>query len=188
MARKKASNIMAEFKAKQSLVKKEEAPKDLTRGFNKKPGGNRTTYDPYTSYKAKLDLGLLNKFNTRDIAYFFRDVANENGVKYIISNITKDMKCYKVCISKGYSVEELLAMIEFLFTSGQQYLRVETIQPTILMSTWCNTIYADTQLWLKDEYDPNIRFKKPNKHTTPVREWKEPVPEEDRASIGDWGD
>lgn len=187
---KKISNIMAEFKAKQNLVAKELAPKQTSRGFDKKPKQPRRTtgFDHYSSYKAKLDSGLIDKFNNRDIAYFFRDVANENGSRYVISNITKDMRCYKVCQEKGYTVEDLLSMIEFLFTSGQPYLDIKTIQPTILMSGWCNTIFNDTQLWLKDEYDPKApRFKNKNVNPGISREWKEEVPENDQAEIGNWG-
>lgn len=179
------SDIMAEFKAKQNLINVSQAKrKDITKGYNKRP--KKDTYNPYTSYKAKLEQGKLDKFSTRDISYFFRDVANENGVKYVISNIAKDSKCYKLCIERGYTTSEILTMIEFLFTSGQPYLRVETLQPTILISSWCNTIYADSQLWLKDEYDPNKKYNK-NKKKSPNREWVGEVPEEDKATIGDWG-
>lgn len=185
----KRANIMAEFKAKQTLLRQEfskaNKPKKITRGFDAERPKRGKTYDHYQAYKNKLDNGMIDKFNTRDITYFFRDIANENGSRYVISNITKDMKSFKVCIERGYSIEELLAMIEFLFTSGQTYLDIKTIQPTILMSKWCNTIYNDTQLWLNDEYDPNKRYNN-KKSKVSNREWTESVDDEN-ATIGDWG-
>ena len=53
-------------------------------------------------------------------------------------------------------------MIEFLFTSGQQYLDVKRLTPGILATGWCNRIYNDSQDWLEDNFDPN-GFNKYNK-------------------------
>lgn len=189
------TNIMEEFKAKQNLLKQglsktKQIKQSTARGYDNKPSKpNRTTgYDHYSKYQYKLENGLLDKFNNRDIAYFFRDVANENGSRYVIANITKDMRSFKICQEKGYTVEDLLSMIEFLFTSGQPYLDTKSLQPTILMSGWCNTIYNDTQLWLKDEYNPKApKFNNTRPNPGISREWKEEVPTEDVAEIGNWG-
>lgn len=136
----------------------------------------------YDSYRAKLEKGNISKFNSRDIMYFFRDTAEENGVRYVIANMQKDMRTYNLAKSKGYSVEDILAMIEFLFTSGQQYLDPKTLHPGILITGWCNKIYQDTQLWLEDKFDPNVKFKN---NFTQQREWQDNN-EEVKSTIGEW--
>ena len=72
-------------------------------------------------------------------------------------------------------------MIEFIFCSNQNYLDISITQPTVLASTWCNTIYRDSIAWANDEYDPNDRpvSKKP------VREWKGDT-STDKAKVGEW--
>lgn len=136
----------------------------------------------YDRYRKKLEDGQLDKFNSRDLLYFFSDTANSNGVKYVIGNCKIGMRHFKLAKERGYSNEDLLAMIEFLFTSGQTYLAKEHIHTGILVSNWCNTIYNDTQLWLKDEYNPN----KKSNYNKPVREWTETSSDESKSSVGEW--
>ena len=153
-------DILAEFKAKQNLMS---SSVDLTKPRKKvqqqeKPIESRKVLnkpnDPYVICKTRLENGMFDKFNTRDILYFFVDVAKENGVKYIVSNYAKEQRTFKLLKERGYSVEEILTMIEFLFTSGQQYLDVNRLHPGILLTNWAKTIYADTKLWLDDKYEP----------------------------------
>lgn len=135
----------------------------------------------YDRYLYKLERGDLSKFGTRDIMYFFRDIANENGVKYIIANPKVDMRNFKLALKRGYSTEDVLAMIEFLFTSGQTYLDKKTLHPGILLSNWCNKIYQDTQLWIDDNYDPNTSYSKPKLN----REWNDNNTEV-KSNVGEW--
>lgn len=135
----------------------------------------------YESYLIKYEKGLLSKFSTRDIMYFFRDTANDNGVKYVIGNPKIVMRNIKLAKDRGYSTEDLLAMIEFLFTSGQTYLDKKTLHPGILLTNWCNKIYQDTQLWLEDKYDPNVTFSKPKM----TREWTDNN-EDIKSNVGEW--
>lgn len=137
----------------------------------------------YEKYLAKYEKGNLSKFSSRDIMYFFKDTAEANGVKYVVSNMKRDMRTYNLAKEKGYTVEEILAMIEFLFTSGQKYLDIRTLNPSILISGWCNKIYQDTMLWLDDKYDPNVTTPKSN--YTQSREWKDNN-DEVKSSIGEW--
>lgn len=156
------NNILAEFKSMQNLMS---SSVDLTKPRKKikdpkeKPIESRKVLnkpnDPYLIYKTRLEKGMFDKFSSRDILYFFIDVANENGVKYIVSNYAKEQRQFNLCLERGYSVEEILSMIEFLFTSGQPYLDVNRLNPGILLTNWAKTIYADTQLWLEDKYEPN---------------------------------
>lgn len=134
----------------------------------------------YASYKKKLEEGNLDKFSTRDMMYFFRDTANENGVKYVIANPKVSMRHFKLALERGYTKEEILSMIEFLFTSGQTYLDKNKLHTGILLTNWCNTIYQDTLLWLDDKFVPNKNKKFEN------REWLNSSVDNDDSNIGEW--
>ena len=131
------------------------------------PSRKRRNLTPYdTFFKKYLDFGnCVEKFGTRDLVYYFREVSNRNGYKYTISNIKKDMAIMKR-LRDNYSNTEICAMIEFLYESGQDYLQKDRLSPNVLASSWVNTIYADTQLWVDDKYIPNSEKKKKK-----TREW-----------------
>lgn len=146
------------------------------------PSSSKAQATQYERYLAKLNKGDLSKFSTRDIMFFFRDTANEHGAKYIIANPKVDMRNFKVALDRGYTTEELLVMIEFLFTSGQKYLDIKNIHPGILLTGWCNKIYTDSQLWLNDNFDPNKPIGKVN---TQPREWVDNN-KDVKSSVGEW--
>ena len=144
---------------------------------------NRTrkqNVSPYSSFLFKYEQldEYIDTFGTRDLIYYFRQVAEECGYKYTISNIKKDMAIFKR-LRDNYDTREICSMIEFLFRSEQDYLEKDRLSPNILASQWINTIYADMQLWVKDEYK-NKKTKKNQKQ----REWSET--KEDNVSIGGW--
>ena len=156
------NDILAEFKSMQNLMS---SSVDLSKPKKKKPVTQKEVKvesrkvlnkpnDPYVIYRTRLENGMFDKFTTKDMLYFFIDVAKENGVNYIVSNYAKEQRQFKLCVERGYSVEDILAMIEFLFTSGQPYLDVNRLHPGILLTNWAKTIYADTKLWLDDKYEP----------------------------------
>ncbi len=156
------NDILAEFKSMQNLMS---SSVDLSKPKKKKPVTQKEVKvesrkvlnkpnDPYVIYRTRLENGMFDKFTTRDMLYFFIDVAKENEVNYIVSNYAKEQRQFKLCVERGYSVEDILAMIEFLFTSGQPYLDVNRLHPGILLTNWAKTIYADTKLWLDDKYEP----------------------------------
>lgn len=143
-------------------------------------------YDQYGRYLKKLEDGDLEKFSTRDIMFHFRDVANRNGVKYVIGNAKIDMRNFKTALERGYTNEQILAMIEFLFESDQDYLDKTTLHPGILLTGWCNTIFQDSQLWLDDLYVPRSeRNKTKNSKRDVKREWVDNNPSTD-CTIGEW--
>ena len=98
--------------------------------------------------------------------------------KYVVSNIKKDMAIFKR-LQENYSSREICGMIEFLFRSEQDYLDKNRLSPNVLASSWVNTIYADTQLWLDDKYSPNSA-----KKSKKQREWSESRNED--VEIGGW--
>lgn len=155
-------DILSEFKSMQNLMS---SSVDLSKPKKRKSVSQReqkvesrkvlnNPTDPYVVYKTRLENCMFDKFNSRDILYFFVDVANENGVKYIVSSYAKEQRQFKLLMERGYSVEDILSMIEFLFTSGQPYLDVNRLHPGILLTNWVRTIHSDTKLWLDDKYEP----------------------------------
>ena len=63
----------------------------------------------------------IDNFGTRDLVYFFREVAEESGYKYVVANMKKDMAIMKR-LKEHYTIREICGMIEFLYTSEQDYL------------------------------------------------------------------
>ena len=120
----------------------------------------------------------IDTFGTRDLVYYFREVLMECEHKYVVSNIKKDMAIFKR-LQENYSSREICGMIEFLFRSEQDYLDKNRLSPNVLASSWVNTIYADTQLWLDDKYSPNSA-----KKSKKQREWSESRNED--VEIGGW--
>lgn len=153
---------------------------------NTKNKPQKNKYDQYGRYLKKLEDGDLEKFSTRDIMFHFRDVANRNGVKYVIGNAKIDMRNFKTALERGYTNEQILAMIEFLFESDQDYLDKTTLHPGILLTGWCNTIFHDSQLWLDDLYVPRSEKNKAKNTKRDVkREWVDNNPSTD-CTIGEW--
>ena len=142
----------------------------------------KASSDKYASFldKYKDIENTVDTFNTNDLMYFFREKAREAGVKYVISNMKRDLGIFKK-LQSDYEPREICLMIEFIFCSEQNYLDKSITQPTVLVSTWCNTIYHDSILWANDEYVPNSRSEK----YKPAREWKGDT-SVDKAKVGDW--
>lgn len=140
-----------------------------------------TSYSPYDSFKKKYENleEYIDDFSTRDLMYYFREISEESGYRYVISNIKKDMAIMKR-LKTNYSNREICGMIEFLYMSDQDYLEKDRLSPNLLASQWVNTIYADMQLWVDDKYVPK-KAKKAKKH----HEWSQPV-KETNSKIGDW--
>jgi hypothetical protein len=182
----RALEVADSFRARQQLIKENtnNEQKKPNRGFeavrNQRKTKTMTNTNLYDVFQNKWKNEMWDKFNTRDLMYYFRETANDSGIKYVIANFRIDMSAFKMCISKGHTPEEIITMIEFLFKSEQDYLDVTTITPNIFRSGWVNKIYQDSQLWLNDEYK-NEKTKKFTK-----REWTGDT-EEDNSNIGDWG-
>ncbi|MBR2723931.1 MAG: hypothetical protein IKB72_00620 [Ruminococcus sp.] len=138
--------------------------------------------DRYSSFLKKYEdiENMVDSFTTHDLMYFFREKAREVGVKYVIANMKRDLGIFKK-LQTDYEPREICLMIEFIFCSEQNYLDKNITQPTVLSSTWCNTIYRDSILWANDEYDPTVR---PVKQKV-TREWSGDTTT-DKAKVGDW--
>ena len=135
---------------------------------------------PYDSFKYKYNHleEFIDNFGTRDFVYYFREVSEECGFRYTVSNIKKDMAIFKR-LRENYDPREICGMIEFLFRSEQDYLDKDRLSPNLLASQWVNTIYADTQLWLDDKY-----VNKSGKTKKKQREWSDSKNED--VKIGGW--
>ena len=125
-------------------------------------------YDNF--YRKYVDLeSTIDSFGTRDLVYYFREIAEEHGHKYVISNIQKDMAIMKRLLN-NYSNREICGMIEFLYDSEQDYLDKSRLSINLLASQWINTIYADMQLWVDDKYTPKSK-QDSRKKAVKQREW-----------------
>ena len=153
----------------------------FTRGYSARPKSS----DPYTSFLDKYNhlSETIDSFKTQDLMYFFREKARESGVKYVIANMKRDMGIFKK-LQENYTPREICLMIEFIFCSNQNYLDISITQPTVLSSSWCNTIYRDSILWANDEYEP-VEKTVTKKDRIKKREWQREVTGE-KTMIGEW--
>lgn len=163
----------------QCQIAVEEPKQKFNRGYDNDKI-KKASSDKYLEFKDKYERlsETVDSFNTRDLMYYFREKANENGFKYVISNMQRDMGIFKK-LQQSYSPREICLMIEFIYTSNQNYLEKDRTQPTVLASSWCNTLYRDSLLWADDNYVPRA------KKTVVSREWKEDSAE-NKAEIGGW--
>ena len=171
MIPKNTKSLLTEFRM--SRGQSEEAPPKPTEPRKKKrqTSGSSPYEIFYRKYQSLED--TIDNFGTRDLVYYFREIANEQGYKYTISNIKKDMAIMKR-LRTNYSNREICGMIEFLYESDQDYLEKDRLSPNLLASQWINTIYADMQLWVKDKYVPrSVQTKK--KKSVKQREWDKDV-------------
>ena len=155
----------------------EEMVKETPRPPKSKYTPCKTPYDTFLVRYNDLE-NSIDKFGTRDLVYYFREIANEHGHKYVISNIKKDMAIMKR-LRANFDNREICGMIEFLYESEQDYLDKTRLSPNVLASQWVNTIYADMKLWVDDLYVPNVKKK------TKDREWTAPI-DESSSKIGEW--
>lgn len=180
------TDLQEEFRSSRNQVL--ETPKVITpakifkKNYTVVPVVHRNvTSDKYSDFLRRYyDLdNYITSFDASDLAYFFREKAKEQGIKYVIANMKRDRGIFKRLLV-NYKPEEICLMIEFIFCSNQNYLDVSITQPTVLVSAWCNTLYHDAMLWLDDKYVPSTEVKS----TTVSREWGEVT--ENSSSIGSW--
>lgn len=163
---------------------------DLSRDSNlKAPKSSKPTrkrkknsVDAFKEKYANLS-NTIDTFGTKEILYLFRQIAEDSGYKYVIANFKKDMGIMKR-LRENYTNKEIWDMIDFLYNSEQDYLEKSKLSPNILVSGWCNTIYADSQLYIKGEYTNG--FKKKSKRTSQLknREWSNN--KQTTSKVGEW--
>lgn len=167
MIPKNTKAILSEFRASrgQSEEHQKETPTPPSRN-------RREPNSPYEIFLRKYSHleDTIDDFSTKDLIYYFREVAKENGYRYTISNIKKDISIMKR-VKSNYSNREICGMIEFLYESDQDYLDKERLTPNLLGSSWVNTIYADMKLWVEDKYIPRSVKQNKSKHSS-KGEWK----------------
>ena len=142
-----------------------------------KRGRDISPYGIFLSKCEELDR-YIDSFSTQDLLYYFRKTANDNGFKYML-NFSKEGSQMKR-LMHTFDNREICGMVEFLYTSEQDYLPKERLSVGLLCSSWVNTVYADFQLWLEDRYVPgkDKSHKKAEKH-----EWKDT---KEGSSVGVW--
>lgn len=171
MIPRNTKSVLSEFRM--SRGQSEEAPKQQTAPpIRQRKNTGNSPYETFLRKYQKLE-ETIDNLGTRDLVYYFREIAEEKGYKYTISNIKKDMAIMKR-LRENYSNREICGMIEFLYESDQDYLDKDRLSPNILASSWVNTVYADMQLWVDDKYIPrSVQAKK--KKSVKQREWDKDV-------------
>lgn len=134
---------------------------------------------PQEIFEEKLANEDFDSFNANDLVCFFRHCAAKKGIRYV-ANWKRDNAHMKK-LQEEFTNREIIAMIEFLFYSKQDYLEKKKLSIGIFMTGWLNTIYQDSQDWLEDKYVPRKKNQKP-------REWTEDKPEEGTNVTIGWGD
>lgn len=157
----KTKDLLDSFRAMRNQVTVE--PKESTKKskgkspVNNKPK-NQTAYERFLIKYNDLE-NTIDTFKPIDLLYFFREKAGEADVRYVISNQARDCGVFKILLNR-YDPDEICLMIEFLFLSEQDYLDKTRLQPTVLSSRWCNTIYQDSLLWVEDKYTNKKKYTK----------------------------
>ena len=173
-------SVLSEFRASRGQT--EQRPKESPKSPTRKRSGASSPYESFIRKYNNLE-ETIDDLGTRDLIYYFREIAQEQGYKYVISNIKKDMAIMKR-LKNNYSTREICGMIEFLYESDQDYLEKDRLSPNILASSWVNTIYADMKLWVEDKYVPrSVKTKK--KNNIKQREWDNSTKSDDVVS-SDW--
>lgn len=166
MIPRNTKSVLSEFRM--SRGQSEEAPKQTAPPTRQRKNTGNTPYETFLKKYQNLE-ETIDNLGTRDLVYYFREIAEEQGYKYTISNIKKDMAIMKR-LRTNYDNREICGMIEFLYESDQDYLDKSRLSPNILASSWVNTVYADMKLWVDDRYIPrSVQAKK--KKTIKQREW-----------------
>lgn len=166
MIPRNTKSVLSEFRM--SRGQSEEVPKQTAPPTRQRKNTGNTPYETFLKKYQNLE-ETIDNLGTRDLVYYFREIAEEQGYKYTISNIKKDMAIMKR-LRTNYDNREICGMIEFLYESDQDYLDKDRLSPNILASSWVNTVYADMKLWVDDKYIPrSVQAKK--KKTIKQREW-----------------
>ena len=162
MIPKNAKTFLTEFRLSRGQT--EQPPKHTPKPPSRQRNTSSTPYDIFIRKYNNLE-DRIDDLGTRDLVYYFREIAQENGFKYVISNIKKDMAIMKR-LRTNYSNREICGMIEFLYESDQDYLEKDRLSPNLLASSWVNTIFADMQLWVEDKYIPRSVQNKKKKNVS----------------------
>ena len=124
------------------------------------------------------------KFNSPDLVHYFQWVATKAGVRYSISNLPVEARHMKNLL-KDYKPDEVCDMVDFVFLSNQSYLDRSRMSPSVLVSSWRNQIFPDSQDWLRGKYVEGSTTTKMRKKKLKAREWGE-TSKENSAIIGKW--
>ena len=178
MILRNTNSLVSEFR--ESRGQSQEPPKKSEPPKKKKNSGG-SYYDSFLRKYDNLE-NTIDSLGTRGLVYYFREIAGEQGYKYVISNIKKDMSIMKR-LRNNFSNREICGMIEFLYLSEQDYLDKSRLSINILGSNWINTIYADMKLWVEDKYIPRGVQEK-RKKSVKDREWNKDVSNTEDVSIG----
>ena len=156
----------------------------------KKQYNSNTQYNNFLKKNENFEENV-DKFNSVDLVFYFREQAEKAGYKFFIGSMAKEASCMKRLMNQ-FPNAEICAMIEFLYFSEQDYLDKDRLTIGLLSSRWISTIHADMLLWVDDKYSPKSASKR-QKSKKPLRgEWTGEKSENETSSkhrksvIGEW--
>lgn len=164
-----------------TLSSKMSAPKDNKpiKNFNRK----KSNYDVFLEKYAHIEK-TIDDFNSLELLYLFKETAKNSGHRYVLINIPKDVHHMKI-LCENYTPREIWNMIDFLYNSDQDYLEKDRLNPGILASRWCNTIYPDSQRYIKGEYSSKVKKQTKRALQLKKREWSS-SDEIGKKKVGEW--
>lgn len=176
-----SDNLTSAFRKlrNQLTVSSDETPKGVPEVRKKRNAKSGSSYNAFLSKYENLEESYM-RFTTQDLCYFFRQKAEEAGSRYVIANMKRDMGIFKK-LKESYSVQEILLMVEFIFSGDQTYLDIYRTQPTVLASNWVNKVYQDSIDWANDCYTD----KKTLTNKNAKREWQHTTSSK-KTKIGEW--
>ena len=127
-------------------------------------------------FLAKLEEEAFHEFDYKEWYQYFVWKAKQHGVPYLTRNYAKEYAILKSLMNE-LSWLDIKNMIDFLFDSDQDIIDKRTIGLWALSKGWINTIYQNTQLWIRGEYKPKNSPKR-------NREWIGNASEASRKSSG----
>lgn len=172
-----ASQMLREMR-NQAECSANDMQKKPSRGYDKLDIKNRGNLIKASSLYDKYKAKEVHQYNSRDILYYYKDLAKSKGVKFV-SNVSLDnrfMRNIKQAL-KTYTVFEIIGMYDFIFNSGQTYLDIRKSNPDIIITAFGNTIFADYESYKKGQYvdKSNKKFDK--------REYQG---DKEESSLGQW--
>lgn len=172
----------------QTLTTKNHKLKTLKESTNKREKAKRKREKARDILVIKLDNyeEEIPNFTTDDIIHYFAYLYEETNKRPYYISWARD-RTHVVRLREAFDNLSICLMIEFLFNSDQTYLNKRDVAIGVLSSGWSNTVLADSELWVNDEYDDSKRFNR-NKKKTVKREndWVTNESSSPTTKIGEW--
>lgn len=149
------------------------AKSDREQLMNEFSRGRKTSDDRMPSkakdkFQHKLDNCMFDDFNATDWKRYVQLKVTGAGLRCMGGNPHATSAILKSCVA-NFTPEDIKAMIDFLFDSGQTTFDVTGNVFLALSKSWLDFTYNNSQLWLQGKFMDKSKRKQNNKPTR-VRE------------------